>query len=66
MKDVKIVPGCITCGTCEFLAPEVFEVLDIARVKKDVDVKKFEKEIKEACKACPVQVIKYSENKEKL
>ncbi|MBM18033.1 MAG: 4Fe-4S ferredoxin [Epsilonproteobacteria bacterium] len=65
MKKVNIIPGCITCGTCEFLAPEVFEVLDIAYVKDKVDFKKYEKEIKEACKACPVGVIKYSENKEK-
>ncbi len=65
MKKVWIAPGCITCGRCEFLAPEVFEVLDIAHVKNNVTLKKYEKEIKNAAKTCPVQVIKYCDNKEK-
>lgn len=64
MRKVKIIPGCITCGTCEFIAPEIFEVLDIARVKKNIDIAKYEKDIIEAVKACPVQVIKYKANKE--
>ena len=66
MKKVEITPGCITCGMCEFISPEVFEVLDVAHVKQGVDFKKYEKEIIQACKECPVQVIKYRENKEKL
>lgn len=65
MKKVWITPGCITCGACEFVAPEIFEVLDVARVKQNIDIKKYENEIKEAAKGCPVQVIKYSENNEK-
>ena len=59
MKKVWIEPGCITCGKCEFIEPEVFEVLDIAYVKRDIDPKKYEALIKEAAKSCPVQVIKY-------
>lgn len=65
MGKVKIIPGCITCGTCEFVAPEVFEVLDIAYVKKNVDVEQYQKEIEAAIKLCPVQVIKRCENKVK-
>lgn len=61
MKKVWITPGCITCGTCEFIAPEAFEVLDVAYVKKNIDIEKHETEIKEAVKSCPVQVIKYNE-----
>lgn len=61
MKKVWIEPGCITCGKCEFIAPEVFEVLDIAYVKRDIDPRAYEKAIEEAAKACPVQVIKYLE-----
>lgn len=64
MKKPKIIPGCITCGTCEFIAPEVFEVLDVAYVKKNIDFEKYEKEILKAVKECPVKVIKYQENKE--
>ena len=65
MKKVWITPGCTTCGTCEFVAPEVFEVLDIAYVKENADVAKNEKEIENAVKLCPVSVIKYGENSEK-
>ena len=59
MKKVSIVPGCITCGRCEFLAPEIFEVTDIARVKQHKDIEKHEKDILQAVQTCPVQVIKY-------
>lgn len=59
MKKVTIEPGCITCGTCEFLAPDVFEVTDICRVKKNVDTIKQNENIKQAVKACPVSVIAY-------
>lgn len=59
MKKVWIEPGCITCGKCEFIAPEVFEVLDVAYVKRDVDLAGYEKAIQEAAKSCPVEVIKY-------
>lgn len=65
MKKVWIAPGCITCGRCEFIAPEIFEVLDVAHVKKKVDLQKYKNEIKEASKTCPVQVIKYCENGKK-
>ena len=61
MKKVWIEPGCITCGKCEFIAPEVFEVLSIAYVKRDIDPEWYKKHIKEAAKSCPVQVIKYAE-----
>lgn len=60
MKKVWIDPGCITCGRCEFIAPEVFEVLDVAHVKKDADFSKHSSAIQQAAQTCPVQVIKYS------
>ena len=59
MKKVIIQPGCITCGLCEFLAPNVFEVTDVSRVKKDADTVKYEKEIIQSIKECPVQVIEF-------
>ncbi len=59
MKKVIIQPGCITCGLCEFLAPNVFEVTDVSRVKENADTAKYEKEIIQSIKECPVQVIEF-------
>ena len=61
MKNVKIEPGCISCGSCEFLAPEAFKVIVTSQVQEDVDFKKFEPRIREAAAKCPVQVIKIEE-----
>jgi ferredoxin len=57
MKKVSIAPGCVSCGTCQAICPEVFEVTDVCHVKNDVDLVKYEKKIKEAAQACPVGVI---------
>lgn len=55
-KKVIIEPGCITCGMCEFIAPDIFEVTDVARVKDDP---KYDEElVQKAIKECPVSVIK--------
>jgi ferredoxin len=61
MKNVTIEPGCISCGSCEFIAPEVFQVTDTSHVKSGVDLKQFESRIREAAAKCPVQVIKIEE-----
>jgi len=61
MKNVKIEPGCISCGSCEFIAPEVFEVVATSQVKHPVDFQKFEQCIRNAAAKCPVQVIKIEE-----
>lgn len=60
MKKVFIEPGCITCGLCEFLAPKVFEVTDVSRVRSDAQIQGSESEIEQAVQQCPVQVIKYA------
>lgn len=57
MKKVWIKPGCITCGTCEFIAPDVFEVTDISRVKNNAPLQACTQEIQKAIAQCPVQVI---------
>ena len=54
----SIDPGCITCGSCEFIAPEVFEVTDRSRVKNDVNYDAYADKIKEAAAKCPVNVIR--------
>lgn len=61
MKKVIIEPGCITCGACEYVAPQVFEVTDICHVKKNVNFDSLKEEIRQAAMACPVNVIKYEE-----
>lgn len=59
MKKVWIEPGCITCGACEFIAPEVFEVTDLSHIKPEADIKKNSDLIEAAAQSCPVQVIKF-------
>lgn len=61
MKKVSIEPGCITCGLCEFIAPDVFEVTDISHVKKNAPIESQASVIKEAASQCPVAVITYEE-----
>ena len=62
MKKLRIDPGCIACGACQFVAPDVFIVSDVSSVKSDIDLQKYESQIKEAVKCCPVGVIKYENN----
>jgi ferredoxin len=61
MKKVVIEPGCITCGSCEFIAPEIFEVTDRSRVRTGAELEQYKEAIKKAAARCPVQVIKYQE-----
>ena len=61
MKNVKIEPGCISCGSCQFIAPDVFEVIVTSQVKSNVDLEKYKDLIQEAAAKCPVQVIKIEE-----
>lgn len=57
MKNVTVEPGCISCGSCQFIAPEVFEVTDTSHVKEGVALNAFQERIREAAAKCPVQVI---------
>lgn len=61
MKKVIIQPGCITCGMCEFISPEVFEVTDICHVRQVTNIAQHDETIKQAVSACPVQVISYTD-----
>lgn len=59
---VTIQPGCISCGTCELIAPEVFVVEVSAQVRLDYSqpgcpCDKFKEKIKQAALMCPVGVI---------
>lgn len=61
MKKVTIEPGCTSCGLCEFVAPEIFEVKEMSCVKPNAPIKEHVTAIKEAAAGCPVQVITYEE-----
>jgi ferredoxin len=61
LKNVKIEPGCISCGSCEYLVPEVFKVIITSQVQAGADFKQLEARIREAAIKCPVQVIKIEE-----
>lgn len=61
MEKVTIEPGCISCGSCQYFAPEVFEVTDISRVKSDVDIKKYTEAIRLAAEKCPMNIIRFEE-----
>jgi ferredoxin len=50
---------CISCGACETICSEVFEIPDKMVVVGGVDFSSFESEIIEAADSCPTQVIAY-------
>ncbi|MBY0449212.1 MAG: ferredoxin [Cyanobacteria bacterium] len=54
--QVSIVPGCITCGVCESICPEVFTVIDTS-IADNSQIPGNEDACREASKACPVDVI---------
>ncbi|MCE3236852.1 MAG: ferredoxin [Vampirovibrio sp.] len=57
---VHIVAGCIACGACESICPNVFTVYDTAEANNE-NVPGFEAECRDAASACPVSVIKIEE-----
>ena len=64
LKRVYIEPGCVSCGSCEAVCPEVFKIDDIACVIKDADLESNKDSIKKAAQNCPVDVIKYYEEEQ--
>ncbi|MDF1576645.1 MAG: ferredoxin [Bacteroidales bacterium] len=61
IKEVMIEEGCTSCGMCEEICPEVFEMPDEAQVIEGADFSNHEANIKEAAESCPVEIIKYKE-----
>jgi ferredoxin len=57
IKKVKIIPGCVSCGTCQVICPQVFVVKEVASVIQDADLEMYEDEILEAAQMCPVGAI---------
>lgn len=59
--NVMIEDGCISCGLCVEICPEVFEMgEDIAVVKISPVPEQFVKDTIDAAEQCPVEVIKTS------
>ena len=43
IKEVKISPGCISCGTCAVVCPKVFNINGgISSVKEDINLEEFQ------------------------
>lgn len=59
LKSVEIIEGCIACGLCVEICPEVFEMDDLATVIPGVNYSDYETQVIEAAESCPVEVIKY-------
>jgi ferredoxin len=59
ITKVWIEEGCTSCGVCEDLCPDVFEIDDVAEVKADADFSANEDCIQESAEECPVEVIKF-------
>jgi ferredoxin len=59
INKVWILEGCIACGLCSEICPNVFELDDLAVVRDDADLSGNEPEIIESADSCPAEVIKY-------
>ena len=57
IKSVKILPGCISCGTCQAICAEVFEMNEVYVVKEGIDLERNKGCIEQAAHTCPVGVI---------
>ena len=64
IKTVKIIPGCISCGSCEVFCPDVFEVKGIAEICENVDFNANNELVREAADMCPVNSIQIEESDE--
>jgi ferredoxin len=62
LKNVWIENGCTSCGWCESICPEVFEMPDEAIVKKNADLGANEDDIIQSAESCPVSVICFEES----
>jgi len=54
---VQIIPGCIACGACVSINPDIFEMEDTIHVNHS-KVAGHEDDCRAAAEACPVHVIK--------
>jgi ferredoxin len=57
IKGVRVLPGCISCGTCEVICPKVFHIKSISCVNEGVNFQDYQDCINEAAQMCPVDAI---------
>jgi len=57
MKAI-IEDGCIACGLCETICPNVFVIKDIAEIVPNTDFEANAEKLKEAAESCPIEIIK--------
>ena len=61
-RKLEIIPGCIVCKTCEFMAPQVFRVPEkglSAEVLVTTPAQEQMAGVIDAIKNCPENVIKF-------
>jgi len=61
-RRIEIIPGCIVCKTCEYMAPTVFQVQEKALQATVINSEPKESEINDVINAirnCPEHVIKW-------
>ncbi|MBI5700384.1 ferredoxin [Candidatus Saganbacteria bacterium] len=61
MSNVKVNDGCILCGVCESVCPEIFKMGDSTTEVIAGDFNKLEIQIREAAQSCPVSVIEVTD-----
>ena len=61
INKVWVEEDCTSCGICESICPEVFEVVDIAVATLGIDYAPFDSAIRDAADSCPAEVIKFTE-----
>lgn len=59
IKVVRVLPGCIGCGTCAVVCPKVFHINSISQVIEGVDPNEHKNCIEEAAEMCPVDAIEF-------
>lgn len=58
-KRPVVNPGCIGCGYCQFVCPEVFRVNEVSTVQECADYDKYRQSIEKAMQECPMHAIEY-------
>ncbi|MFA6262838.1 MAG: ferredoxin [Candidatus Babeliales bacterium] len=61
ISQVNIMPGCVSCGACTVICPDVFELRGTSHAKPSAHLDKNAALIREAAQTCPVSVIEVIE-----
>ena len=61
ISKVTVTKDCVTCGMCQNICPDVFDIEDIAVVKAGADFAANEDSLREAADICPVEAIQFEE-----